>query len=114
MFSQLSGDVVNVILSTLPDFYTLLSMISASKDINAVFETHPTSIIHSVANNQVGPALAQALRLVRLYELPESQRLLEKIEESDVLDIPITRTEAGRLGRNANVVKDLEALYSIK
>lgn len=115
MFSQLSEDIVDVILTALPDFPTLLSTISASKDINTVFETHPLSIIRCVADNQVGPALPQALRLVRLCVLPDADRSLGNIpKEARVLDIPITRKEAGQLGRNSRVARQLEAFYSFR
>jgi hypothetical protein len=115
MFSQLSGDIVYIILTALPDFSTLLSTIVASKDINTVFETHPSSIIRGVVDNQVGPALPQALRLVRLCELPDSERSLENTpEEAGILDTPITRKQAWELGRNSRVTRQLEALYSFR
>lgn len=119
MFSHLGSDPIDVILSKIPDFPTLLNAILATKEIHAVFETHPNSIIRAVAQNQVGPALPQAFRVVRLgtdaHSKPMAQAMLKMLpQEAAILESQITRREAGELGRNAAVAHALEDLYSFK
>ena len=120
MLSRLSSDVIDIILTAVPDFATLLSVILVSKHIHSVFETRPNSIIRIVAENQVGHGvLPQALRVVRLG-VDASQQSEAEIqvanlpEEKDVLAQQITRQEAAALARNARVANTLEVLFSLR
>ncbi|KAJ7922274.1 hypothetical protein B0H13DRAFT_1865860 [Mycena leptocephala] len=61
-----------------------------------VFQTHPKSIVRSVAKNVVGPALSDATD-----------------GGSDELDV-LTKVEYIRLRTNAAVIKQLEAAFSLK
>lgn len=63
--SSLSADTIDYILTSLTDFKSLASVLLASKSVYGVYSTRPTSIKRAVAYNVVGPALPQALRLVR-------------------------------------------------
>lgn len=117
MFSQISSDVLDHILTSISDFPTLLSFILVTKGVHTVFESRPNSIIRTVAEHQVGPALPQALRVVRLGDDANEQSVEKKElrnlhQEKDVLTSGITRQEAWRLGQNSTVAYAFEALYS--
>ena len=118
MFSRLSPDIIDTIFTSIPGLATLLSLTLVSKDIRAVFETRPSSIICAVVSNQLGPVLPQALRLVRSVNRKPKIRwrcLAQDVpKEHDVIKDPITRQEAIALARNTSVVERLEALYSIR
>ncbi|KAJ7726326.1 hypothetical protein DFH07DRAFT_852854 [Mycena maculata] len=62
--------IMCTILSASPDFGTLNSATGICKAWHGVFETHPKTIILSVARNVVGPALKHAVRFIR-YPYPE-------------------------------------------
>ncbi|KAJ7469932.1 hypothetical protein B0H11DRAFT_2042835 [Mycena galericulata] len=64
------NDIVETVLRASPDFGTLYSAIGVSKTWHRVFQTHPKSVVLSVAQNSVGPALSQAVRFIR-YPYPE-------------------------------------------
>ena len=120
MLSSLSMDIIDTLLTAVPDFATLLSTVLASRDIHRVFETRPNSIIRAVAENQVGAdVLPQALTVVRLpedaYSKSKAQSLVECLpDEKDMIAQQITRQEASALARNARVASGLEALFSIR
>ncbi|KAJ7135216.1 hypothetical protein C8R43DRAFT_621821 [Mycena crocata] len=57
-----------------PTFGTLQAMVSGSKDFRRVFQSHPKSITRAVAYNIVGPALPQALRVIRYPYLKHGLR----------------------------------------
>ncbi|KAJ7721890.1 hypothetical protein B0H16DRAFT_1473640 [Mycena metata] len=67
---QVPADVLGHILSSCPDFTTLVAAVGVCSTWQRVFETHPTSTVLAVAYNVVGPALPQAVRFVR-YPYPE-------------------------------------------
>ncbi|KAJ7493967.1 hypothetical protein FB451DRAFT_1215773 [Mycena latifolia] len=112
----LDDDLVDRIMTFCPTFGTLQSLILASKAFHRVFQDHPKSITRSVAYNIVGPALPQALRVVR-YPFPVDP-------ESDPVDMAtacpeehgasvITADEKMTLQEDSNVVKKLENIYSL-
>jgi hypothetical protein len=60
----LSSDIIDHLLTSLPDSGTLLSTILVSKSFYEVFQAHPSSTFTSVATNQIGPELLPcAIRL---------------------------------------------------
>ncbi|KAG0703764.1 hypothetical protein DFH29DRAFT_416855 [Suillus ampliporus] len=83
-------DLVACVLTSLPDFDCLVSAILTSKSIYNVFEQHPHSIVRSVAYNLVGPALPQALRLVRCHNAKiRSKPIGELLGEDDIRKNPV-------------------------
>lgn len=112
-FSILSTDIVHQILVSVPNFKSLLSLLLTSKLFNDVFEAHPHGIVRDVAHNQVGPALPQALRLVRCetagYRFKD---VADLPAEDDIMKQPITRAEARVLAQNAYVAYTLEDVFS--
>lgn len=111
--STCSADIIDHILTCLPDFKTFLSLVTTTKIFNTTFQARPHSIIRAIAYNEVGHALPQALRLVRceaghfhdadLSDLPE---------EKTAMNTPIQPEEACALVKNAKVAHSLEDLFS--
>ncbi|KDQ62628.1 hypothetical protein JAAARDRAFT_30540 [Jaapia argillacea MUCL 33604] len=114
----LDDDLVDRILTLLPDFSSLRSAIRISKAVHQVFQRRPNSIIRAVAENLVGPSLPQALRVARLqqHSIAKDKRgdftLDELPAEEIVQNVVLTSTDAQLLAKNAPVVHDLEDLYS--
>ncbi|KAF5382585.1 hypothetical protein D9615_002789 [Tricholomella constricta] len=116
----LDDDVVDRILTFLPNYSTLQATILASKAFHNVFKMYPTATIRAVSYNVVGPALPQAISVLR-YSLPDSdsdgQTNLSMTppprpwEETDPVS-PISNEECRALQRNAQVVNTLEDLFS--
>ncbi|KAJ6535730.1 hypothetical protein B0H19DRAFT_1184067 [Mycena capillaripes] len=116
----LDDDIVDRIMTFCPTFTTLQGMILASKAFYGVYQTHPKSITRAVTYNIVGPALSQALRVIR-YPYDKGEGAWEK-EEPDALatECPedhdasvITADEKTRLQMNSKVVETLEDIYSL-
>ncbi|KAL0960749.1 hypothetical protein HGRIS_005772 [Hohenbuehelia grisea] len=125
MMRQLTGlpiddDLVVRILFFCPDFSTLQAFILTSKAIHQVYQRYPKSIVRAVAYNVAGPALPQALRLVRykLKHAPDAEAPLD--EESDSDDPPgesgqkdpLTKEETKALLRVARTAGRLEHIFS--
>ncbi|KDQ62629.1 hypothetical protein JAAARDRAFT_30543 [Jaapia argillacea MUCL 33604] len=113
----LDDDLVDRILTVMPDFSTLRSAIMISKAVHQVFQRHPNSIIRAVAQNIVGPSFPQALRVARLQQRPSAQytrefTLDELPAEEIAQNVVLTPTDARLLAKNAPVVHELEDLYS--
>ncbi|KAJ7821370.1 hypothetical protein B0H14DRAFT_2831422 [Mycena olivaceomarginata] len=118
----LDDDIVDRILTFCPTFTTLQSMILVSKAFYAVFQTHPKSITRAVAYNIVGPALPQALRVIRFPLVNLDGTLRDEKEDPDTLatTLPeehspsiITAEEQQVLQENSTVVETLEDIYSL-
>lgn len=115
----LDDDIIDRILTFLPNFSALGAAVLASKHFHTVFRTHPTSVFRAVAYNVTGPVLPQAMRVVRYspkYILSEQDSLSTPPPptpwaETDSIS-PITGTEARKLTENAAVVAALEDLFS--
>lgn len=111
-----NADLVECVLVSLPDFRCLASTILTSKTIYNVFQQHPRSVVRSVAYNLVGPALPQALRLVRcqnaqLYSKP----IDELLGEDDIQKNPALSSEdiISLVAISACVqIQELESLFS--
>lgn len=85
----------------------LYAAVLVSKTWHHVFQTHPKSIVRSVAKNVVGPALSDAVRVLRYSSNNKTDG------GSDELDV-LTKVEFVRLRTNAAVIKRLEAAFSLK
>jgi hypothetical protein len=118
----LDDDIIDRILTFLPSFSALGATLLASKRFHTVFKTHPNSVLRAVAYNVTGPALPQAMRVVRfLQKQPNSEQDSEQDSSSappptpwadtDPI-LPITGEEARKLTENAAVVASLEDLFS--
>jgi len=108
---RLPSDILDRILILLPDFETLQVALLTSRAFYEVFQAHPQSIVRAVAYDQVGPALPQALRVVRCQS--------DKIEydthlERDVLSQMITPGETRELILNSDIVHALEDMFSLR
>ncbi|KAJ7249142.1 hypothetical protein B0H12DRAFT_708466 [Mycena haematopus] len=120
----LDDDIVDRIFTFCPTFGTLQSLMLVSKAFYSIYQTHPKSVTRSVAYNIVGPALPQALRVLRYpYDAPDGggpggrQR-----DDPDTLatDCPeehspsvITATEKEQLQEDSTVITALEDVYSV-
>jgi hypothetical protein len=117
----LDDDIVDRILTFLPNFTALGATILASKHFYTVFKTHPHSIVRAVAYNITGPALPQAMRVLRYTPPddpdPQNQNTLgpppKQWLETDPVS-PITNDEAGDLVENAAAVAALEDFFSLR
>ncbi|KAG6910681.1 hypothetical protein DXG01_008725 [Tephrocybe rancida] len=67
--NSLPLDIIDRILCFLPDYSTLQATILSSKSFYRVFETHQNSILRAVSYNVTGPALPQAIRVLRYHDV---------------------------------------------
>jgi len=111
-------DVIDRILLLLPTFSALRAILLSSKSFNTVFKHHPNSIIRAIAYNITGPALPQAMRLLRttrdrnLYTVSDPPNSASNIwAETDPIS-QITPDERCKIVENAAVIKALEDLFS--
>ncbi|KAK7028146.1 hypothetical protein VNI00_014961 [Paramarasmius palmivorus] len=102
------------LLSHLPDFRTLSSVLKSADDFRVIYESHSQTIRHAVAYNLVGPALPQALRCVRHSDAHSEHpfTISPEGQQEDEL-AAITEPEIRRLVQNASVVSELEGLFSL-
>ncbi|KAF8171229.1 hypothetical protein K438DRAFT_2024113 [Mycena galopus ATCC 62051] len=118
----LGDDIVDRILTFCPTFSTLQATVLTCKTFYRVFQTHPKSITHAVTCHVVGPAVSQALRVVR-YPYPDRledspPHSLDPIEmasacSEDFVANIITTEEKAQLLENSKVVAELEDIYSL-
>ncbi|KAI0044379.1 hypothetical protein FA95DRAFT_1597442 [Auriscalpium vulgare] len=111
MLDRLSLDVVDIILTSLPDFSTLWSTIQVSQHVHGVFKARPTSIMTAVAHSQLGPHLSEAIRIVRLKHAgadAQSPLLNDEGPETAVSDWRVARA----LETVATTVKAYEIMFS--
>ncbi|KAJ6560099.1 hypothetical protein B0H19DRAFT_1146496 [Mycena capillaripes] len=104
---NLPNDILDRILQWAPTFQTLQTAILVSKGWYQVFQTHPKSIIRSVAKNVVGPALPDAVRVLR-YSCNTATK-----GSDDDMDA-LTGSEFRCLQTNAAMVRQLEVAFSSK
>ncbi|KAK7007517.1 hypothetical protein R3P38DRAFT_3027741 [Favolaschia claudopus] len=121
----LGDDVLDRIFTFCPTFTTLHSLMLVSKAFYTVYQTHPRSITRAVAYNIVGPALPQALRAIRYPYGDDEDRLVDREyhkEDADTMATTcpeehevsvITAKEKIELQENAQVVQNLEDVYSL-
>ncbi|KAG6830025.1 hypothetical protein H0H92_002553 [Tricholoma furcatifolium] len=111
-------DVLDSILLFLPDFSTLLATILSCKSFNRVFNSHSKTILRSVLYNRMGPALPQALRVLR-YKSPSTsgEDTSEPTDapkpwgEGDPIE-PITNDEYLELSQIFITTRNLEDIFS--
>ncbi|KAJ7751910.1 hypothetical protein DFH07DRAFT_825852 [Mycena maculata] len=117
----LDDDIVDRIMTFCPTFGTLQATILVSKAFYRVFQIHPKSITRAVAYNIVGPALPQALRMIRYpydeYETDDSHALdatamATACPEEQAVTI-ITAMEKIELQEESKMVGTLEDIYSL-
>ncbi|KAF8207326.1 hypothetical protein K438DRAFT_2077410 [Mycena galopus ATCC 62051] len=103
-------------------FDALKNITLVSKTFYRVYQTHPKSITYAVAANVVGPALPQALRVIRYPYPPDRQTRDEQGEEPLAKACPegdtiaasgITVEEKNALCDNMDTVQTLEDIYSL-
>ncbi|KAJ6514086.1 hypothetical protein DFH09DRAFT_1196914 [Mycena vulgaris] len=116
----LPNDVLDRILERAPTFKTLQAAILVSKTWYHVFLTHPKSLVRSVTENVVGPALPEAMRVLRYHDHAPGGPEWTETGAEDGSAIPktgeaeMTREEYRLLRQNAAVVKQLEVLFSLR
>ena len=64
MDKRLTLETLTLVLCFLPDLQSLSNAVRVSKRFHTAYSAHPCSVRASVARNEVGPSLKQALRLV--------------------------------------------------
>lgn len=115
-FTDLSDDVIDHILTSLPDFDTYSAAIRTSKQIYNTWQKHPKSINREVAWNVAGPALPSALRLVRFIRMVDQDASAAHALQDEA---PVTSdtdidpgTEGLMLQHHAQIFQHLEDLFS--
>ena len=120
MAFPLTSDVIDCVLTSLPDLPTLLSTILVSKSFYEAFQAHPGSTLISVAATQIGHEVLPFA--IRLAHFNRDDYLASRI--TYVQDFPsegkFSHTEApavtsyiGALARNNSIVRELELFFSI-
>ncbi|KAI0670185.1 hypothetical protein C8Q78DRAFT_1093730 [Trametes maxima] len=113
----LPHDVIHEILIRVPDFATLAAAVRLSRAFYNVFQDHPKLITHSVLENVVGFALPQAKRLAQYdRQQPDDPRPLNLAPEAAFqgMDWVLSRETVRQMERDANIVRILENLYSMR
>ncbi|KIK94613.1 hypothetical protein PAXRUDRAFT_827819 [Paxillus rubicundulus Ve08.2h10] len=110
----INADIVDRILTALPDFATLTSTILTCKAVYTIYRAHPASIQREVAYNFVGAALPEAIRYVRckaanMILLPPNQ-LLGKDEFTK--NPALTKGEICHLISLSKYAKEVEDVFS--
>ena len=120
MAPSLSSDIIDHLLTELPDFATLISTILVSKSFYEVFQTHPSSILTSVATTQVTPeVLPCAIRLVHFNRdeyLASRADYVQNFPSEKMFfnnDAPAVAPHLATLVKNDSVVTELELFFSI-
>jgi hypothetical protein len=121
----LDDATINHLLSSLPDYATLLAFRLTCKTVNAVFKRYRTSIQRAIAENFTGPSYRQALLIVRAVphvstygtnndegHLPCDAGKLIFAEQGTELDRELSHLEMHTIVKNARIVRGLEDLFS--
>lgn len=119
MAPPLSSDIIDYVFTSLPDFATLLSAILVSKSFHETYQAHPSSILTSVAETQIGPDLLPCA--TRLAHFNRDEYLTSRANY--VQDFPserkFSRNEApgvtpyvATLARNDSIMAELELFFS--
>lgn len=104
---QLPLDLIDRILTYLPDFDTLFATILVSKSIYNVYKIRPTSIKAFVTVNIVGPSVKQAMALSAI----EDRSGAEFYEEEHVKFYADSRRQGAALLERAKTLASFEALF---
>ena len=119
MAPSLSSDIIDYLLTSLPDSGTLLSTILVSKSFYAAFQAHSNSILTSVTTNQIGSELLPCA--IRLAHFNRDGYLASRANY--VQNFPLERKFShngaqiatpylAALTKNDNVVTELELFFS--
>ncbi|KZT06332.1 uncharacterized protein LAESUDRAFT_679904 [Laetiporus sulphureus 93-53] len=116
---SLSPDLLDRILTFLPDFRTLSAFIRTSKNLYSVFQARPKSIVKAITQNASGDPniIPAAVRLAyvlpgRGYKRKEDNGDDALPKEREVAELPLTRAICEALVYHAPVVKELEDIFS--
>ncbi|KZV70319.1 hypothetical protein PENSPDRAFT_445901 [Peniophora sp. CONT] len=113
MDKALPTDVLDYILGSIPDLYTLSSAVQVSKRLHTVYTARQRSLRAAVARNEAGPALPAALRLAR-YQTDKKMNWQDfnwqGLTEDSEYDIDWVM--APELRANAAAMCELENFYS--
>jgi hypothetical protein len=119
MAPPLSSDVIDCVLTSLPDFTTLFSTILASRTFYEVFRAHPSSTLASVATTLIGSeVLPCAIRLAHFNrgEYLASRTTYvqgfpseKKFSRAETPDVAIYTRD---LSKNDDVARELELFFS--
>ncbi|KAJ3490514.1 hypothetical protein NLI96_g1395 [Meripilus lineatus] len=127
MFSDLPIDILDRILTFLPDFKTLSAVLRTSKHhFYQVFQVHPKSIVLSIAYGIVGPSLPYAIKAQLIADGPSpirragtdtddnvwSRSVAVFVEDRDLKDCVFTRSMAQCISEQAAAHWELEDLFS--
>lgn len=111
----LDADTAGYLLSFLPDFPSLISTSLSCHFLYGVFNAGRRVITCAVAVNQIGSTLPQALRLARTEAASFFQTKVSDLPTEDLVSpVGITERESAILARNAEIVTELENLFSWK
>ncbi|PBK97364.1 hypothetical protein ARMGADRAFT_1009399 [Armillaria gallica] len=128
----LSDDVIEQIFHCLPSFSSLQSTIRVCKDFYKIFNAHPRTIVRRVAYNIAGPALPQAMRLLRYRSEDDTDSSSSEgsahVDDEVLSDYgpvsnsaaettngpPLTQSETKNLINIARVASKLEDLFSFR
>lgn len=106
---QLPHDLIDRILTYLPDFDTLLSAILVSRSIYSVFKARPSSIKVAITINIAGPSVKQAMALSNLQWGLSND---EAYDEDNTPSYPTHLQQGEQLLEQARVVASFETLFS--
>lgn len=113
--TDVGDDIIDHILTSLPDFKTLYAGLRISKSFNNVYRVHPNSILQNVANNLMGPAYPSAMKLLwsDLDLLRQHVDMLK--DEQCFLNLgPLKRWHIISLEKVAKIVQELQELFRMK
>ena len=115
-FTELPADVVDHLLTALPDFKTLAAFIKVSKTyIYDVFLAHKQTILTAIALNVVGPTLPQALSVAvcNYSSNPDPGRNYdESMANAQASLMCLTSWQCKSLEDGPAIMDELEDLYS--
>jgi len=116
---SLSSDIIDYLLTSLPDSGTLLSTILVSKSFYEAFQAHPNSILTSVATNQIGPELLPCAMRLAHFNRDEYLASRANYVQNFPLERKFTRNGAqvvtpylAALTKNDKVVTEMELFFS--
>lgn len=114
MAFQLEPDIVKCILTWIPDFESLTSVVLTSKAIYDVYRAHSALAHRGVANNLLGPALPHALRYIRCNRnCLENRPVREFLAENQLQNsYPLSNDDIRGLAKIASQIQELEDIFS--
>ncbi|KAF9220579.1 hypothetical protein BS17DRAFT_786780 [Gyrodon lividus] len=110
----INADLVDHILTSLPDFTTLTSTIVICRAVHNVYRAHPNSVQRAVAYNLVGETLPDAVRYVRCKRDGMTLKPANELfgEDEFAKNPTLLKEEINHLITISKHGKELEALFS--